>query len=118
VEPHPNAGTSIAHTFAPPAIPSETWTMANALGERERGPRTQIWRIVRVVGIERAQMLQAEAQQVAAGCMQTVDGTPRKLGGLWFRLAKESMTDQERRAAWPRRKRKQRHQQLTDEETT
>jgi hypothetical protein len=71
--------------------------IAAALGERESGPRAQIWRIVRVLGAGRArELLQKTLEVEERGGMLTVDGTRRRsIGGVYLRLAKEGCSKKE-----------------------
>jgi len=77
--------------------------IANTLGEKEPGPRAQVARVVRVLGIERAQALYEQTLAVeTAGGMMLPDGSRRRTpGGVFFKLAREVATKQERRAIFP-----------------
>jgi hypothetical protein len=77
--------------------------IANALGEKEPGPRAQVGRVVRVLGIERAQALYEQTLAgEAAGGMMLPDGSRRRTpGGVFFKLARESATKQERQRIFP-----------------
>jgi len=78
--------------------------IADALGERARTARPQIARCVRVVGVERAGALCAEAQAVeAAGGLLIGDGRRRRTpGGVFFHLVRTGVTDTERVAIFGR----------------
>jgi hypothetical protein len=90
--------------------------IADALGEREHGPRAQVGRVVGVLGIERAQAIYEQALEVeAAGGMMLPDGSRRRtLGGVFFKLVRDNVSDTDREKIFPlqpwARKRKQPHQ--------
>lgn len=69
------------------------WQIANALGEKDRVPRTQIFKIVKICGSEQALSWLAEAQAIeAAGGMLTADGTRRRTpGGVYFAHVRDSL---------------------------
>ena len=76
--------------------------IAAALGETEPQPLTHIARIVRTLGEERAAALLEQATAVEArGGMLLPDGTRRTKGGVFFRLAREQATPEERARIWP-----------------
>jgi len=77
--------------------------LADGLGETEPGPRAQVWRVVRVLGIERAQALYDRTLAgEAAGGMMLPDGSRRRTpGGVFFKLTREGATKQERRRIFP-----------------
>jgi hypothetical protein len=78
--------------------------IANALGEKEPGPRAQVGRVVRVLGIERAQALYEQTLEVeAAGGMMLPDGSRRRTpGGVFFKLVRDSASKEERWKIFPR----------------
>ncbi len=77
--------------------------IADALGEREHGPRAQVGRVVRVLGIERADAFYQQALEVeAAGGMMLPDGSRRRtLGGVFFKLVRDGVSEEERSAIFP-----------------
>ncbi len=77
--------------------------IANALGEKESGPRAQVARVVRVLGIERAQALYEQTLAVeTAGGMMLPDGSRRRTpGGVFFKLVRDNASKEERRAIFP-----------------
>ncbi len=76
--------------------------IAAALGETEPQPLTHLARIVRTLGEERAAALLAQATAVEAqGGLLLPDGTRRTKGGVFFRLAREQTSPQERARIWP-----------------
>ncbi len=77
--------------------------LANALGEREPGPRAQVGRVVRVLGIERAEAFHQQALEVEnAGGMLLPDGSRRRtLGGVFFKLVRDGVSEEERLAIFP-----------------
>jgi len=85
------------------AIREASIQMADGLGETEPAPRAQVWRVVRVLGIERAQALyDRTVEGEAAGGMMLPDGSRRRTpGGVFFKLAREGATKQERRRIFP-----------------
>ena len=87
----------------PPKQPDPTaQRIAAALGETEAQPRTHIARIVRTLGAERALALFEQAMAVEQqGGMVLPDGRRRTPGGVFFRLAREQATPDERARIWP-----------------
>jgi len=85
------------------AIRETSIRLADGLGETEPGPRAQVWRVVRVLGIERAQALyHRTVEGEAAGGMMLPDGSRRRTpGGVFFKLARKVATKQERRRIFP-----------------
>ena len=76
--------------------------IAAELGETEAQPLTHIARIVRTLGEERALALLARAETVEAqGGLRLPDGRRRTKGGVFFRLAREETSPQERAQIWP-----------------
>ena len=73
--------------------------IAVALGETEECPLGIIKRLVKVMGEERALVWLDEALKVEAdGGMLTDDGNQRRtVGGVFFKLVKEQMTNKDRR---------------------
>ena len=78
--------------------------IANALGEKEPGPRAQVGRVVRVLGIERAQAFYEQTLEVeAAAGMMLPDGSRRRTpGGVFFKLVRDSASKEERWRIFPR----------------
>ncbi len=85
------------------ALYQEAMRIANALSEKDPGPRAQVGRVVRVLGLERAQALYGQAMEIeAAGGMMLPDGSRRRTpGGVFFKLAREVATKEERRKIFP-----------------
>ncbi len=79
--------------------------IATALGETNAQPLAHIRRIVRVLGEERAHQLLTQAQTVEQdGGLMTISGKRRRtLGGVFFRLTREQVSDEERARIWPPR---------------
>ncbi len=79
--------------------------IAQKLGETEQGPIRQIGVIVRHFGAEAALALLAEAEAIEAqgGMTITKGGRRRTPGGVFFYLAKERMTPEERERLLPSR---------------
>jgi len=77
--------------------------IANALGETAQEPRHQCTRVVRTLGEERARQFLAEAQRIEQGeGMLTTDGARRRtLGGVFFKLVRDGVTQQERWRIFP-----------------
>jgi hypothetical protein len=90
--------------------------IANALGEKERGPRAQVARVVRVLGIERAQALYEQTLEVeAAGGMMLPDGSRRRTpGGVFFKLVRDHASKEERWKIFPTRTQQDKPEQPTD----
>ena len=90
--------------------------IANALGEKEPGPRAQVGRVVRVLGIDRAQALYDQTLEVeAAGGMMLPDGSRRRtLGGVFFKLARDQASKEERWKIFPTWTHKGKPEQPTD----
>src|SRR3954453_17626214 len=78
-------------------------TIANGLGEKEPGPRAQVWRVVQILGIERALGFYAQAQVTeAAGGMLLPDGSRRRTpGGVFFKLVRDGIAKEERWRIFP-----------------
>ena len=79
--------------------------IADTLGERVPGPRAQIARVVRVLGVERAQAFYEQALAVEqAGGMLLPDGSRRRTpGGVFFKLVRDGVSTRERGAIFPPR---------------
>ena len=76
--------------------------IAAELGETEAQPLTHIARIVRTLADERTMALLARAAAVEAqGGLRLPDGSRRTKGGVFFRLAREQTSPQERARIWP-----------------
>ncbi len=84
----------------PPASEELVREIAAVLGESEIG---LVRKTVGILGYERCVNLLAETQRIEAeGGMMTVDGSRRRSpGGVFFRLAKQEATDEERRQLFP-----------------
>lgn len=79
--------------------------IADALGEKEYAPRGQVMRVVRVLGVDRAQALYEQTIAVeGTGGMLLPDGSRRRTpGGVFFRLARDSASKDERGKIFPMR---------------
>jgi hypothetical protein len=89
--------------------------IAETLSERDPTPLKQIRRILQTIGAERTQALVAQALDIEAnGGMLLPDGSrKRTLGGVFFRLVRDHVSEEERKAIWPYQtwqQRKQREQ--------
>jgi hypothetical protein len=73
------------------------------LGETEPFPVTQIKRIVQTVGEERALQFLTQAQAIEErGGQMLPDGNRKHTpGGVFFRLVRESLPEEERQSIWP-----------------
>lgn len=80
-----------------PLFTPEVVSLIDTLGEYNRIARTRIARIIAAIGLDLARELLREAHAIEAnGGMLTLDGTRRRtFGGVWIRLAKERMTDEQ-----------------------
>ncbi len=87
------------------AIREASIRMADGLGETEPGPRAQVWRVVRVLGIERAQALYEQTLAVeTSGGMMLPDGSRRRTpGGVFFKLVRDTASKEERWKMFPMR---------------
>jgi CHAD domain-containing protein len=75
--------------------------IAQALGETKPAALGQIKRIVQTIGEERALAILQQALDVEQhGGLMLPDGKRRTPGGVFFRLAKEQTTPEERRQIW------------------
>jgi hypothetical protein len=81
----------------PNPITTTAATIAAQLGETVGGPRATIWRIVRIIGPERAHAFVTQALEVEAnGGMLIPDGSrKRTLGGIFFYLVRTQISDDE-----------------------
>jgi hypothetical protein len=79
--------------------------IAERLGERDPMPLAQIRRIVSTIGAERAQAFVDYALEVEAnGGMLVPDGSRRRtLGGVFFALVREGVSEAERLVIFPPR---------------
>jgi hypothetical protein len=77
--------------------------IADQLGETEATPRVHIRRILYAIGPERTQAFVAQALEVEAnGGMLLPDGSrKRTLGGVFFRLVRDHLSEEETQAIWP-----------------
>lgn len=96
-------------------------TISMKLGEVDRIPRAQVRRIVELCGEDFANQLLADATKLhEEGSMMTQDGSrPRTLGGVFFRLARDRMSPEDREKTFPswaevKRRRKERKQQIRE----
>jgi len=87
------------------AIREATMRIADELGETQQVPRTQVARVVRVLGIDRAQDFFEQALVIeATGGMLLPDGSRRRTpGGVFFKLVRDGVNKQERYAIFPMR---------------
>src|SRR3712207_1783997 len=81
----------------------QTRQIADQLGETEKTPLAQIRRMLQTIGPERTQAFVDQALKVeASGGMLLPDGSrKRTLGGVFFRLVRDQVSEAERRAIWP-----------------
>ncbi len=79
--------------------------IANALGETEPGPRAQVGRVIRVIGVDRAQGLYEQTLEVeaAGGLMLPDDSRRRTAGGVFFKLVRDAASREERWKMFPMR---------------
>ena len=78
--------------------------IAAELGETAAQPLAHITRLVETVGEERALGLLQQALEVERrGGLRLPDGRRRTPGGVFFRLARDRTSPQERARIWPRR---------------
>src|SRR3712207_1600217 len=77
--------------------------IADQLGETEKTPLAQIRRMLQTIGPERTQAFVDQALAIEAkGGMLLPDGSrKRTLGGVFFRLVRDQVSEAERRAIWP-----------------
>ncbi len=80
-----------------------TRQIATQLGETKPTPLSQIRRMLHTIGPERAQTFVEQALEVEAqGGMLLPDGShKRTLGGVFFRLVRDQVSEDERRSIWP-----------------
>lgn len=94
------------------AAKAEMWafinTLADQLGETERGPRSQIARIVRGVGVEFARELyQRTLETEGQGGLMLPDGSRRRtVGGVFIYLARAQVSSELRLKIFPPRRKK------------
>ncbi|HZG68152.1 MAG TPA: phosphorylated adapter RNA export RNA-binding domain-containing protein, partial [Herpetosiphonaceae bacterium] len=102
-EPVPTARARPQLTPEQQASRQAAMRIADALGERVTGPRAQVGRVVQVLGIERAQAIYEQTLEVeAAGGMMLPDGSRRRtLGGVFFKLVRDSVSDTDREKIFP-----------------
>jgi hypothetical protein len=91
MEKHTRTGTQLARQIA------------DQLSERDPTPLKQIRRILQTIGPERTQAFVTQALEVEAnGGMMLPDGSrKRTLGGIFFRLIRDQVSEEERKAIWP-----------------
>ena len=77
--------------------------IADDLGEKEPGPRAQVGRVVRVLGIERAQDFYEQALFIeATGGLMLPDGSRRRTsGGVFFKIVRDGVSKEERWKIFP-----------------
>jgi hypothetical protein len=98
-----------------PDLKSIATQIADQLGETAAGPQAQIRRILQVIGPERTTAFVTQALAIEAnGGLLLPDGSrKRTLGGVFFRLVRDHVSEEERKAIWPYQtwqQRKQREQ--------
>ena len=88
----------------PPDLWTQALRIARQLGETQPSPRFQIAEIIRQCGLDLAQSLVQEMQAVEAlGGMLVPDGSRRRTpGGVFFALARNQMTEEQRQAVFTR----------------
>jgi PHAX RNA-binding domain len=86
-----------------PDLKRVTAQITDQLGETEAAPRAQIRRILQTLGPERTQAFVEQALEIEMnGGMLLPDGSRRRtLGGIFFRLARDHVSETERQAIWP-----------------
>jgi PHAX RNA-binding domain len=96
-----------------PDLKRLTAQIADQLGESAAAPRAQLRRMLQTIGPERTQAFVTQALEVeATSGMLLPDGSRRRtLGGVFFRLARDHVSEAERRAIWPYQARTGRKQQ-------
>lgn len=73
--------------------------IAGVLGERQRGPRIQIERVLRALGEPKVREILQQTQQIEErGGMSRKDGLRRTPGGTFFQVVRENTTPAERRS--------------------
>jgi hypothetical protein len=82
--------------------------IAATLGETDPVPITQIRRVVEVLGIVRTWEVVTKALEIeeAGGMMLPGGGRKRTLGGVFFYLVKQELSEADRLAIFPQYKRK------------
>ncbi len=97
------APTRAALTPEQQAVRQAASHIADTLDEHAPGPRAQIARVVRVLGIERAQAFLEQALAVEQnGGMLLPDGSRRRTpGGVFFKLVRDGVSKRERGASFP-----------------
>ncbi len=80
-----------------------TGWIARQLGEHDQMPMRQIRRIVTLLGPERALVFVEQAKQIEAngGMWLEKQNRRRTLGGVFFRLVRDGVAEQERLRIWP-----------------
>jgi PHAX RNA-binding domain len=96
-----------------PDLKRLTAQIADQLGESAAAPRAQLRRILQTLGPERTQAVVAQAFEIeASGGLLLPDGSRRRtLGGVFFRLVRDQVSEEERLAIWPYPPRQQRKPQ-------
>jgi len=86
--------------------------IADQLSERDPTPLSQIRRILHTIGPERTQAFVEQALKIEAnGGMLLPDGSrKRTLGGVFFRLVRDHVSETERQVIWPYQTWKERKQ--------
>src|SRR3712207_1129799 len=77
--------------------------LAAQLGETEKPPRAQIRQILQTIGPARTQAFVDQALEVEAsgGMLLPVGSRKRTLGGVFFRLVRDQVSEADRRRIWP-----------------
>ncbi len=89
---------------APPnPVTSTAAQIAEQLGETDTTPRRQIWRILHTIGPERTQAFVEQTLEIEANGGMILPDSSRKrtLGGVFFRLVRDQVSEDERRTIWP-----------------
>ncbi len=93
--------------------------IAAELGETTAQPLAHLRRMLRTLGEERTRQLvqQAKAVEVQGGLLLPDSGRRRTLGGVFFKLAKEQATPEERARIWMPKNRRPKPAEATTSET-
>jgi CspA family cold shock protein len=99
----PYAAEVMATSAAPPSIGDLAAQLAADLGETSAQALSQLRRVIKELGPEAARHYVAEAQRVeAAGGLLIPDGSRRRtLGGVFFVLVRQNLTDEQRAIIFP-----------------
>ncbi len=87
-------------------------SLAEQLGETESLPKRKLYRVVQTVGTERALALLTQTQEVESqgGMMLPDNSRKRTPGGIYFKLVKDQVSEEERKKIFPPRWARQRKQ--------